>query len=89
MYLDSKCLIPRSGLDVNVVLFSTQLDLRDNTTCQLVRSGPRNIHLYTVDVDIFSKGTPLGEFNQSMILDPCLNLFISLFQIVSLILQDY
>ena len=46
---------------MNVVLFSTQLDLRDNTTCQLVRSGPRNIHLYTVDVDIFSKGTPLGE----------------------------
>ena len=49
----------RSGLTVHLVMFSTQLDLMDNTTCQLYMSN-NNIKFYTIDVEAFSVNTPLG-----------------------------
>ena len=49
----------RSGLTVHLVMFSTQLDLMDNTTCQLYMSN-NNIKFYTIDVEAFSADTPLG-----------------------------
>ena len=44
---------------VNVVLLSPQLNLTDNTTCQLVNSG-LNINFYTIDIKSSTYGTPLG-----------------------------
>ena len=40
-------------------MFSSQLDLMDNTTCQLYMSN-NNIKFYTIDVEAFSANTPLG-----------------------------
>ena len=48
----------RSGLSVHLLLFSSELNLRDNTTCQLYMSG-NNIKFYTVDVVDFARNTPL------------------------------
>ena len=50
----------RSGLSVHLLMFSSQLDLRDNTTCQLYMSN-NNIKFYTVDVVALSENTPLGN----------------------------
>ena len=50
----------RSGLPVNLILLSSQLDLTDNTTCQLVSSS-LNITFYTVDIAALAADTPLGE----------------------------
>ena len=52
----------RSGMAVNVVLLSPQLNLTDNTTCQLVNSG-LDINFYTIDIESSTHGTPLGMFN--------------------------
>ena len=49
----------RSGLVVHMVMFSSQLDLRDNTTCQLYMSN-NNIKFYTINVKAFAAGSPLG-----------------------------
>ena len=46
---------------MNVVLLSPQLNLTDNTTCQLVNSG-LNISFYTIDIKSSTFGTPLGMF---------------------------
>ena len=40
-------------------MFSSQLDLMDNTTCQLYKSN-NNIKFYKIDVEAFSADTPLG-----------------------------
>ena len=50
----------RSGLTVHMVMFSSLLDLRDNTTCQLCMSN-NNIRFYTINVESFSADTPLGK----------------------------
>ena len=50
----------RSGLTVHMVMFSSLLDLRDNTTCQIYMSN-NNIRFYTIDVESFSADTPLGR----------------------------
>ena len=50
----------RSGLTVHMVMFSSLLDLRDNTTCQLYMSN-NNIRFYTIDVESFSADSPLGK----------------------------
>ena len=50
----------RSGLTVYLIMFSSFLDLRDNTTCQLYMFN-NNIKFYTIDVEIFSANTPLGN----------------------------
>merc|ERR1719483_1823065 len=54
----------RSGLVVHLVMFSSSLDLRDNTTCQLYMSN-NNIKFYTIDVDKFSANSPLESFFSS------------------------
>ena len=41
---------------MNVVLLSPQLNLTDNTTCQLVNSG-----LNTIDIEFITEDTPLGN----------------------------
>ena len=50
----------RSGLTVHLVMFSSQLDLMDNTTCQLYMSN-NNIQFFYVDVAALAKNTPLGK----------------------------
>ena len=45
---------------VNVVLLSPQLNLTDNTTCQLVNSG-LNINFFTIDIEFITEDTPLGN----------------------------
>ena len=56
----------RSGLPVNLILLSSELDLTDNTTCQLVRSDIRDkINVFTVNLDNISKHTPLEGFFSS------------------------
>ena len=45
---------------MNVVLLSPQLNLTDNTTCQLVNSG-LNINFFTVDIEFITEDTPLGN----------------------------
>ena len=50
----------RSGMAVNVVLLSPQLNLTDNTTCQLVNSG-LNINFFTIDIESITEDTPLGN----------------------------
>ena len=54
----------RSGLTVNLIMFSSFLDLKDNTTCQLYMHS-NNINFYTIDVEEFSKDTPLGRSSSS------------------------
>ena len=49
-------------MTVNVVLLSPQLNLTDNTTCQLVNSD-LSINFYTIDIESSTRGTPLGVFN--------------------------
>ena len=56
------CYCFRSGMAVNVVLLSPQLNLTDNTTCQLVNSD-LSINFYTIDIESSTRGTPLGVFN--------------------------
>ena len=48
-----------SGLAVHLVMFSSQLDLSDNTTCQLYMSK-NNIKFYTINSETFAVGSPLG-----------------------------
>ena len=56
----------RSGLPVNLILLSSQLDLTDNTTCQLVSSDVRHkINVFTVNLDNISKDSPLEGFFSS------------------------
>ena len=50
----------RSGLVVHLVMFSTHLDLRENTTCQLFMSN-NNIRFYTIDLPAFASDSPLGK----------------------------
>ena len=50
----------RSGLPVYIIMTSPVLTLKDNTTCQLYRSN-LSIHFYTVDLETFTIGTPLGN----------------------------
>ena len=57
----------RSGLQVYVILVSSSLSLRDNTTCSLVRSGLA-IKFYTIDLETAGRGTPLG--NQATVVLP-------------------
>ena len=45
---------------VNVVLLSPQLNLRDNTTCQLINSGLK-INFFTIDIESITEDTPLGN----------------------------
>ena len=52
----------RSGLEVVVVLTAQNLELDDNTTCQLVMSNHSNIHFYTVDISQLALDTPLGNY---------------------------
>ena len=54
----------RSGLVVHMVMFSSQLDLRDNTTCQLYMSN-NNIKFYTINVKSFASDSPLGVKSSS------------------------
>ena len=49
----------RSGLPVHVIIFSSILHLRDNTTCELYKSK-YPIKFYTIDVETFTINTPLG-----------------------------
>ena len=49
----------RSGLPVHVIIFSSTLHLRDNTTCELYKSK-YPINFYTIDVKTFTINTPLG-----------------------------
>ena len=49
----------RSGLPVHVIIFSTVLELDDVITCNLYNSN-LPINFYTIDVDSFTKNTPLG-----------------------------
>jgi len=51
----------RSGLSVHLLMFSPELDLRDNTTCQLYMSN-NNIQFFYVDVAALAKNTPLDGF---------------------------
>ena len=48
----------RSGFKVILVMTSTHLDLKDNTTCQLYTSQTSSF--FTIDLIQFSKGTSLG-----------------------------
>ena len=52
----------RSGLEVVVVLTAQNLELDDNTTCQLVMSNHSNIHFYTVDISQLALDSPLGNY---------------------------
>jgi len=54
----------RSGLVVHLVMFSSQLDLRENTTCQLYMSN-NNIKFYTINVENFAADSPLESFFSS------------------------
>ena len=49
----------RSGLVVHLVMISTHLDLRENTTCQLYMSN-NNIRFFTIDLSAFTIDSPLG-----------------------------
>ena len=56
----------RSGLPVNLILLSSQLDLTDNTTCQLVSSDIKHkINVFTLDLHNISYQTPLEGFFSS------------------------
>ena len=50
----------RSGLVVHLVMFSTHLELRENTTCQLYMSN-NNIRFFTIDLPAFAIDSPLGK----------------------------
>ena len=50
----------RSGLVVHLVMLSTHLDLRENTTCQLYMSN-NNIRFFTIDLPAFAIDSPLGK----------------------------
>ena len=54
----------RSGLSVNVIIFSQVLDLRDNTTCKLYKSN-YSIKFYSIDLETFTQDTPLESFFSS------------------------
>ena len=57
----------RSGLPVHVIIFSSSLHLRDNTTCELYKSK-YPIKFYTIDVETFTINTPLGlNFSNSLL----------------------
>ena len=56
----------RSGLQVTLVMVSSQLDLADNTTCHLVNSDvSHKIKIFTVDMERISRETPLEGFFSS------------------------
>ena len=56
----------QSGLSVYLVLLSPNLDLTDNTTCQLVRSDiGQKINIFNVDLDNISKHTAVEGFFSS------------------------
>ena len=53
----------RSGLQVTLVMVSSQLDLADNTTCHLVNSDiSHKIKIFTVDMENISRETPMEGF---------------------------
>ena len=53
----------RSGLEVTLVMVSTQLDMTDNTTCHLVNSDiGHKIKVFTVNMEKISRETPLEGF---------------------------
>lgn len=54
----------RSGLSVNVIMFSKVLHLKDNATCNLYKSN-FPIKFYSIDLDTFTQDTPLELFFSS------------------------
>ena len=51
--------LKESGFNVVLILTSTYLDLRDNTTCQLYMRFP-TLQILTIDIPSFAVGTLLG-----------------------------
>merc|ERR1719282_386565 len=55
--------VRRSGLPVHLFMLASELDLGDNTTCQLVRARVTSqVNIFTLDPDTFSQHTPLEGF---------------------------
>ena len=50
----------QSGMQVVLVVMSTQLDLRDNTTCYLYMKL-KTVKIFSIDIEIFSVNSPLGK----------------------------
>ena len=58
--------VRRSGLPVTLVMMTSELDLSDNTTCQLIMSSvTSNISIFTVNPDTLALNTPLQGFFSS------------------------
>ena len=57
---------PRSGLPVHLFVLASELDLRDNTTCQLVRGEVTSqVNIFSLEPDSFARLTPLEGFFSS------------------------
>ena len=50
----------KSGFNVVLILTSSYLDLRDNTTCQLYMRVP-NLQVFTIDIPEFAAGSVIGK----------------------------
>ena len=56
----------RSGLPVHLFMLASELDLGDNTTCQLVRGeATSQVNIFTLDPDTFAQDSPLEGFFSS------------------------
>jgi len=55
--------VRRSGLPVHLFVLASELDLSDNTTCQVARGGVTSqVNIFALDPDTFSVDTPLEGF---------------------------